>query len=132
ASLNPFRSIARLAARRTRRSAHGDFGSHCWGKISHSVNVGNVALSVRPGVRFISSAFGPRIEYATSVSPRLSIARRVDSSGTDLNTRRFTAGVFRQYPSYASTTSSTPGVKDTKRYGPAPTGAFLNLSSPTR
>ena len=52
---------------------------------------------VDPGrVRFVSSALGPRIEYATSVSPRLSIARRVDSSGTDLNTRRFTAGGFRQ------------------------------------
>ena len=62
ASLNALRSIARLAASRTRRSAHGDFGSHCWVKTSHSVNVGNVALSVMPGVRFTSSAFGPRIE----------------------------------------------------------------------
>jgi len=25
-----------------------------------------------------------------------------------------------------------PGVNDTKRYGPAPTGAFLKPSSPTR
>jgi hypothetical protein len=39
---------------------------------------------------------------------------------------------LRQYPSKASTTSSTPGVNDTKRYGPAPTGAFLKPSSPTR
>ena len=31
-----------------------------------------------------------------SVSPRFSITRRVDSSGTDLKTRRFTAGAFRQ------------------------------------
>ena len=30
-----------------------------------------------------------------------------------------------------SSTSSTPGVKDTKRYGPAPIGAFLKPSSPT-
>jgi len=52
-------------------------------------------------------------------------------SGTDLNTRRFPLGVLRQYPSKASTTSSTPGVKDTKRYGPAPIGAFLKPSSPT-
>src|SRR5438128_10432946 len=28
-SLITWRSIARFAARRTRRSAHGDFGSHC-------------------------------------------------------------------------------------------------------
>src|SRR5262245_53624344 len=119
ASLKPLRSIDRLAARRTRRSAHGDFGSHCWGKITHSVKVGNVGLSVSPCVRFTSSAFGPRIEYATSVSPRFNIARRVDSSGTDLKTSRFTDGTLRQYPSYASTTSSMPGVKDTKRYGPA-------------
>jgi hypothetical protein len=28
--------------------------------------------------------------------------------------------------------SSIPGVNDTKWYGPAPTGAFLNPSSPTR
>ena len=27
---------------------------------------------------------------------------------------------------------SMPGLNDTKRYGPAPTGAFLRLSSPTR
>ena len=27
--LMAWRSIARLAAKRTRRSAHGDFGSHC-------------------------------------------------------------------------------------------------------
>ena len=96
ASLIAFLSIARLAASRTRRSDHGDFGSHCSVNRSHSVNVGNVALRVRPGVRFTSSAFGPRIEYATSVSPRLSMARRVDSSGTDLNTEASYGGVFRQ------------------------------------
>ena len=28
-------------------------------------------------------------------------------------------------------TSSTPGVNETNRYGPAPTGAFLKPSSPT-
>src|SRR5215475_11206872 len=66
-----------------------------------------------------------------SASPRLSMASRVDSSGIDLNTSRFTLGVFRQYCSFASTTSSTPGVNETNRYGPAPTGAFLKPSSPT-
>src|SRR5262245_29515674 len=96
ASMKAFRSMARFAASRTRRSDHGDRGSHCSVNTSHSVNVGTVALRVTPGVRLTSSALGPRIEYATSVSPRLSMARRVDSSGTDLNTSRFTVGVFRQ------------------------------------
>ena len=50
-----------------------------------------------------------------SASPRLSMARRVASSATDLKTNRFTLGTFRQYCSWASSTSSTPGVKDTKR-----------------
>jgi hypothetical protein len=31
-----------------------------------------------------------------SLSPRLTVTMRVASSGTDLNTRRFTAGIFRQ------------------------------------
>ena len=66
-----------------------------------------------------------------SASPRLSMARRVDSSGIDLNTSRFTLGVFRQYCSLASSTSSIPGVNDTNLYGPAPTGARLKPSSPT-
>src|SRR5438093_8946391 len=66
-----------------------------------------------------------------SASPRLSMARRVDSSGTDLKTSRFTDGGLRQYWSKASIVSSTPGVNETNRYGPAPTGAFLKLSSPT-
>src|SRR6266511_506991 len=93
ASLMALRSMARFAASRTRRSAHGDFGSHCSVNTSHSVNVGNVALRVTPAVRLSSRAFGPRMEYATSVSPRLSIARRVDSSGTDLNTSRGIADI---------------------------------------
>jgi hypothetical protein len=62
----------------------------------HSVKVGDVGFKVSPAVRFTSSAFGPRIEYATSASARLSIARRVDSSGTDLKISRLTAGVLRQ------------------------------------
>src|SRR5215813_6685984 len=96
ASLIVLRSMARFAASRTRRSAHGDFGSHCSVNTIHSVNVGKVALSVTPGDRFNSSALGPRIEYATSTSARLIIARRVDSSGIDLKTSRLMDGVFRQ------------------------------------
>ena len=96
ASLMLLRSIARLAARRTRRSAHGERGSHCSTNVIHSVNVGDVAFSVSPDVRLISSASAPLSEYAMSASPRFSIARRVASSGTERSTRRFTLGVFRQ------------------------------------
>ena len=66
-----------------------------------------------------------------SISPRLSAASRVDSSGITLNIRRWTLGFFRQYWSKASMVSSRPGVKETNLYGPAPTGAFLKPSSPT-
>ncbi len=38
--LRVFRSMARFAASRTRWSAHGDFGSHCWVNVSHWVKVG--------------------------------------------------------------------------------------------
>ena len=54
------------------------------------------------------------------------------SSGIDLSTSFLTLGLFLQYVSFASSTSSTPGVKLTNLYGPAPTGAFLKPSSPTR
>src|SRR6266545_3333827 len=57
-----------------------------------------------------------------SASPRLSMASRVDSSGTTLKTRRFTPGTFFQYCSNASTTSSTPGLNETNLYGPARAG----------
>jgi len=66
-----------------------------------------------------------------STSPRLSAARRVASSGIDLRTGRFTCGAFLQCWSNASRTSSTPGVNDANRNGPARIGAFLNPSSPT-
>src|SRR2546426_9528089 len=66
-----------------------------------------------------------------SASPRLSMARRVESSGTDRATSVLTLGVLRQYCSFASTTSSTPGLNEGNLYGPAPTGARLNPSSPT-
>src|SRR5205085_10402874 len=54
------------------------------------------AASLSPGERLISSASGPRSEYAMSTSPRFSIASRVRSSGTTFHTRRFTLGCFRQ------------------------------------
>ena len=59
------------------------------------------------------------------------MAARVVASVTLLNTRRFTEGVLRQYPSNASITSSTPGVWLTNLYGPSPIGCFLKPSSPT-
>ena len=64
--------------------------------MSHSVNVPATGLSVSPGVRASSWASAPRMEYAMSASPRLSIASRVLSSGTARNTSRFTDGTFRQ------------------------------------
>ena len=66
-----------------------------------------------------------------STSPAFSAAARVVSSGMLLNTSRLTDGTLRQYPSKASITRSTPGLKLTNLYGPAPTGAFLKASSPT-
>ncbi len=48
-----------------------------------------------------------------STSPRFSAASRVDSSGITRSTSRFTLGLLRQYCSKASSTSSTPGVKET-------------------
>ena len=96
--LMAFLSKASAAARRTRRSCQGDFGSH-WGmpKLSHWEPAITVGISLSPGVRFTSSPSGPRREYATSTSPRLSIARRVRSSVTVFHTIRLTAGVLRQY-----------------------------------
>src|SRR5215469_3871004 len=64
-------------------------------------------------------------------SPSFNAASRVESSGITFITSRSTLGFLRQYPSKASSTSSTPGVNDTNLYGPAPIGAFLNPSSPT-
>ena len=66
-----------------------------------------------------------------STSPFLSMASRVDSSGTTRKTRRLTLGILRQYPACASSTSSTLGLNETNLYGPAPMGAFLKPSSPT-
>src|SRR5262244_3130073 len=103
---------------RTRLSAQGDLGSHWSTKFSHCVPWTMVGFSVSPGVRRSSSASAPRMEYAMSASPRLSMARRVDSSVTDLKTSRFTDGGLRQYWSKASITSSMPGVNETNRYGP--------------
>ena len=57
------RSMARLAASRTRRSAHGDLASH-WSAVNciHCVQGMELALRVSPGVRLSSSARTPRIE----------------------------------------------------------------------
>jgi hypothetical protein len=97
ASLIARRSKASAAASRTRRSDQGDFGSHWSGpKSSHWVALPTGAISLSPGVRLASSPRAPRSEYATSTSLRLSIASLVISSGTTLNTRRFTDGVLRQ------------------------------------
>ena len=51
--------------------------------------------------------------YAMSASPRLSMTRRVATSGTLRMTSVLTLGGFRQYCSFASRTSSTPGLNET-------------------
>ena len=58
--LMAWRSIAWLAARRTRRSAHGDFGSHCSVKITQNVALNSEGFTARPGDRRSSSATAPR------------------------------------------------------------------------
>ena len=90
------RSIARLAASRTRRSCQGDFGSHWSSMLTHWGAWITAGFSVSPGVRCSSSASSPRIEYTTSISPRFKAASRVDSSEMTLKTSRFTLGVLRQ------------------------------------
>src|SRR5262249_59201729 len=107
------RRDGRCAGAPPRRSAHGDFTSHCSAKYSHSVTEAETALSVSPGLRRTSSARIPRNVKATSTSPRLSMASLVDESGTDRKTSVLTVGVLRQYRSFASSTSSTPGLKET-------------------
>ena len=59
ASLMAWRSIARLAASRTRRSAQGDPAAHCSGNIRKSTPLVRIAVRVSPGVRRTSSAIGP-------------------------------------------------------------------------
>src|SRR3989454_8503838 len=66
-----------------------------------------------------------------SASPFLSIATRVLPSDTLFMISRFTEGTRRQWPVYASSTTSTPGVWLTYRYGPAPIGCLRKASSPT-
>jgi len=58
--LMAWRSRAWFTASRTRRSAHGDFGSHLSVKASHCSPKKRMGLSVRPAARRTSSAMGPR------------------------------------------------------------------------
>jgi len=97
ASLIAWRSMAMLVASRTRRSAHGEPAVPCSGNMSQNTPLVRTAVSVSPGARRTSSAIGPLRKYTTSISPRLSAAARVDSSGMLRSTRRFTLGVLRQY-----------------------------------
>src|SRR5262249_21330404 len=110
-----WRSMARFAASRTRRSWHGLFGSHCSAKETQYELLAIAGLWVSPGVRRSSWPSAAVTQYVMSISPRLSAAKRVEGSGMALKTSRFTDGVFRQYWSTASSTSSTPGVCETNR-----------------
>src|SRR4030095_10585031 len=124
--------MARLAALRTRWSCQGGFGSHWSGRSSQNTEGATARdTSLNPGLRWMSSATGPVRRYATSTSPFLSAAARVVSSGRLRSTSRLTWGSLRQNPSNASSTSSTPGVKLTNLYGPAPIGAFFDPDSAT-
>src|ERR671937_3057942 len=123
--LMPLRSMARLAAMRTRLSCHGDFGSHWSGKSSQYMPYRIGATIRTPGERFSSSAAGPVNRYARSASPVFTAAARVVSSGILRMTSRFTLGALRQYGGKASSTSSTPGWEEKKFYGPGPPGGFF-------
>src|SRR5579859_8135060 len=94
-------------------SYQGDFGSHWSGKYIQYGADPTGAFNVRPGVFRTSSASSARIDKAMSTSLRFSAASRVDSSGITRMTIRFIEGVLRQYCSWASSTSSTPGLNET-------------------
>ena len=95
ASLSAWRSMARLAASRTRLSAQGDFGSHWSGKSSQKIPSSG-ATSRMPGVRLMSCAVGPVRSMARSTSPLFSAAARVVSSGRLRKTSRLMDGGLRQ------------------------------------
>jgi hypothetical protein len=59
ASLMDWRSTDKLAARRTRRSAHGEPAVHWSGNSRKKTPFVRIAVSVSPGVRRTSSAIGP-------------------------------------------------------------------------
>src|SRR5437870_3667385 len=111
-----------LAARRTRRSAQGDFGFHCSGYSTHHAAGERVFARRSLGSALIVAASTPTIRYPRSASPVFSIASRVVRSGTPLMTTRLIEGFLRQYCSLASRIVSMPGVLVTTRYGPSPTG----------
>jgi len=59
ASLRASLSTASMAASRTRRSFHGDFGFHCSGNSSHHVAGGMTLASRSFASAFIVAASGP-------------------------------------------------------------------------
>src|SRR5215813_6890272 len=78
-----------------------------------------------------SSFTRSRLTSMMSTSPRRSIARRVDSSGTIRNVRTLYFGVpARQWNGTASSLMCEPVTCSTKRYGPLPTGLRAKTSSP--
>ena len=54
-----WRSMAWLAASRTRRSAHGDLGSHWSGSSSQKAPESSGATTLKPGAFCSASAVGP-------------------------------------------------------------------------
>ena len=63
-----------------------------------------------------------------SARPVRTSAMRVDSSGTACISTLGKGGVPRQYDGLAASSTFTPWVRATKRYGPLPIGCWLNLS----
>src|SRR5439155_1757499 len=112
-------------------SCHGDFGSHWSANSTQKIDACFEDTTCIRGSRLRPSASGPSSTYPISASPLLSITARVVDSGTLFMTSVFTLGTRRQYPGYASSTTSTPGLWLTNLYGPAPIGCFLKASSPT-
>src|SRR5947208_10369497 len=131
ASLICWRFSAWFTASRIRLSCHGDFGSHWSANSTQKIDACFEGTTCIRGSRLRPSASGPSSTYPISASPLLSITARVVDSGTLFMTSVFTLGTRRQYPGYASSTTSTPGLWLTNLYGPAPIGCFLKASSPT-
>src|SRR3989442_1730538 len=131
ASLICWRFSAKFTASRIRLSCHGDFGSHWSANSTQKIDACFEDTTCIRGSRLRPSASGPSSTYPMSASPLLSITARVVDSGTLFMTSVFTLGTRRQYPGYASSTTSTPGLWLTNLYGPAPIGCFLKASSPT-
>ena len=131
--LMAFLSKASAAARRTRRSCQGDFGSHWSGpKSSHWVAEMTVGTSLRPGVRFdlFAERAAQRVRDVDLAALEHGQPREVlghDPPHQALHRRRLAPVAV------VGLEDQLDARVDARRActGPAPTGAFLKPSSPT-